>query len=145
MASISNIKKYMIDNIEIAAYPTSVTPSINLVSKSWNNMYGVFKDVLVNEKLKLIWKYDYISEAELNTLMKQINTKILTEHTRFFNINSYCPGRGFISGTFYLGTPTTFESKSTDTPDGKPGWFSTELHWIEVDGIILNNTTAIVQ
>ena len=48
-----------------------------------------------------------------------------------------------VSGTFYLGTPTNFSSKDWETSNGKPNWFTCELHWIEVDGIKLNSPTAM--
>ena len=53
MAVISTDKRFTIDGVEIPVYPTSITPSHNLVSKSWNDMNGVFKDIPVNSKLKV--------------------------------------------------------------------------------------------
>lgn len=144
MAALSNITKYTIDGVEIPVYPSSISPSHNLVSKSWNDMYGVFKDIPVNSKLKINWIFDYISESDLNTLWgEMIYNKIISSKSRFFEINSYFPGLGFVSGTFYLGTPTNFSSKDWETSNGKPNWFTCELHWIEVDGIKLNSPTAM--
>ena len=142
MAVASNIKKYTIDGIEIPVYPSSISPSHNLVSKSWNDMNGVFKDIPINSKLKINWIFDYITESDLETLWGQIYNKITEKKSRFFEINTYFPGLGFVSGTFYLGTPTSFSSKDWGK-SGVVNWFSCELHWIEVDGIKLNSITSI--
>lgn len=142
MAVDSNIKKYMIDGVEIPVYPTSVVPSDNLVSKSWNDMYGVFKDIPVNLKTKVNWVFDVVSEKDLEILYGQmIRTKIINSKSRFFDINTFFPGVGFIRGTFYLGTPTTFTSKDWQTDNGTVNYWQVELHWIEVDGIKLNSPT----
>lgn len=139
---VTNIAKYTIkhvkdtgDPVEIPVYPSSVVPSHNLISKSWNNMYGEFQDVPVNIKCKVNWVFDAISEDELEQLYRNlIYTKIETYKSRFFVINTFFPGLGFISGTFYLGTPTNFKSLGANSNDGSVKWFSLELHWIEVDG-----------
>ena len=144
----SNVQMYTIkhasesgDPVEIPTYPSSVTPSDNLVSKSWNNMYGEFKDIPVNLKTKIIWKFDAISETELNTLYNElIRSKILQYKSRFFYVNTYFPGVGFVSGLYYLGTPTTFNSLG-GAHKGAVNWFSGEIHWIEVDGVRLNDPT----
>lgn len=149
---VSNISKYTIKHVkdsgnpvEIPVYPSSIVPSHNLISKSWNNMYGQFQDVPVNIKLKINWVFDAISESELEKLYNNlIYNKILTYKSRFFEINTYFPGVGFISGTFYLGTPTNFKSLGTHSGDGSVEWFSLELHWIEVDGIQLLDPSSSV-
>lgn len=133
----------MIDGVEIPVYPTSVVPSDNLVSKSWNDMYGVFKDIPVNLKAKVNWIFDIVSEKDLEVLYGQmIREKIINSKSRFFDINTFFPGVGFIKGTFYLGTPTTFTSKDWQTSDGSVNYWQVELHWIEVDGIRLNSPTV---
>lgn len=144
MAVLSDVHKYMIDGVEIPVYPTSVAPSDNLVSKSWNDMYGVFKDIPVNLKAKVNWVFDVVSEEDLKVLYGQmIRNKILTTKSRFFNINTFFPGVGFIKGTFYLGTPTSFTSKDWQTSNGSVNYWQVELHWIEVDGIQLNNPAVV--
>lgn len=142
MAVASDIKKYTIDGVEIPVYPGSIVPSHNLVSKSWNDMNGVFHDIPVNSKIKINWVFDYITEANLEILWGQIYNKIITKKSRFFDINTYFPGLGYIKGKFYLGTPTSFNSKDWGV-NGVVNWFSCELHWIEVDGIKLNSVTDI--
>lgn len=145
MAVASNTQKYMIDGVEIPVYPTSVTASDNLVSKSWNDMYGVFKDIPVNLKTKVNWVFDVVSENDLETIYGGIiRNKIINSKSRFFNINTFFPGVGFISGTYYLGTPTTFTSKDWQTNNGTVHYWQVELHWIEVDGIKLNAPTAVL-
>lgn len=143
MAVPSNTQKYMIDGVEIPVYPSSVTPSDNLVSKSWNNMWGEFIDIPVNLKTKIIWKFDCISESDMNILYNtMIRNKIINQKSRFFTVNSYFPGVGYINGTFYLGTPTQFTSKDYYGPAGKINYWSGEIHWIETDGIRLNDPTS---
>lgn len=147
MAVASNITKYTINGVEIPVYPTSVVCSDNLVSKSWNNMYGEFVDIPVNLKAKVNWVFDIVNDGNngiyssgLDVLYNNmIRQYIIDNKSRFFEINTYFPGVGFISGTFYLGTPTTFTSKDTYGPSGKINYWQVELHWIEVDGIKLNS------
>lgn len=145
----SNIHKYTIRHaneavgteVDIPVYPTSVTPSHNLVSKSWNNMWGEFQDIPVNKKVKIIWAYDVLSEDNMLAFyINQIDAKIELYKTRFFIINFYFPGRGYVKGKFYLGTPTTFKSLGGGE-NGKPNFWSGEIHWIEVDGLRLNSPT----
>lgn len=145
MAVVSNIKKYMIDGVEIPVYPSSVVPSDNLVSKSWNNMYGVFQDLPVNLKYKINWVYDAIQEKDLEVLYgTMMRKKILEKKSRFFDINTFFPGVGFIRGTFYLGAPISFQSLDWQTPNGSINWFKVEFHWIEVDGIIINKPDTVI-
>lgn len=140
MAASSNINKYTIDGVEIPVYPSSVVASDNLVSKSWNDMYGVFKDIPVNLKAKVNWVFDFVTTDELKVLYGQmIRDKIIKTGSRFFEINTEFPGVGFISGKFYIGAPTTFTSKGTGYADGTVPLWQVELHWIEVDGIKLNS------
>lgn len=144
MAAASNVQKYMINNVEIPVYPTSVAPSDNLISKSWNNMYGEFVDIPVNLKMKINWVFDCISETDLNTLYgTMIRNVILTSKSRFFTVNSYFPGVGYIIGTFYLGAPVSFTSLGSGVK-GKPNYWKVEIHWIEVDGIKLNDPAQSV-
>ena len=143
MAVNSSIKKYMIDGVEIPVYPTSVVPSDNLVSKSWNDMNGVFRDIPVNLKAKVNWVFDVISEKDLEVLYgKMIREKIIKSKSRFFDINTFFPGVGFIKGKFYLGAPVNFNSKDWQTNNGTVNYWQVELHWIEVDGIKLNSPTV---
>lgn len=87
MAVLSSTTKYTIDGVEIPVYPSSISPSHNLVSKSWNDMYGVFKDIPVNSKLKINWVFDYISESDLNTLWgRMIYNKIINSKSRFLKL-----------------------------------------------------------
>lgn len=145
MAAVSSIKEYRIDGVEIPVYPTSVVPSHNLVTKSWNDMNGVFKDIPINSKLKINWVFDMISEDDLETIWgNMIYNKIINSKSRIFVINTYFPGLGYVEGNFYLGTPTSFDSKDWMCSKGKVNYFKLELHWIEVDGIQLNKPTVTV-
>lgn len=154
MAVASSVKKYTIRHVkeaegaevEIPVYPTSIVPSDNLISKSWNNMNGVFKDIPVNLKVKVNWIFDAISEDDLEILYGQmIRSKIIQYKSRFFVVNTHFPGVGFIKGTFYLGTPTNFKSLAGYGDNGEVHWYSGEIHWIEVDGIKLNEPTVITE
>jgi hypothetical protein len=147
---VSNIKVYSFkhassneDPIEVPKdnYPSSVVISDNLVSKSWNNMYGEFKDIPVNLKTKIIWKFDAIREDFLEEMYGKMRADILQYKSRFFYINTFFPGVGYVKGLYYLGTPTTFNSLDAGGFKGSIKWFSGEIHWIEVDGVRLNDPT----
>lgn len=153
MAVVSETSKYMINGVEIPVYPTSVVCSDNLISKSWNNMYGEFVDIPVNLKTKVNWIFDIVNDNSNNEFgngaldelyNNMIRQYIINNKSRFFEINTYFPGVGFISGTYYLGTPTTFTSKDTYDNSGKVNYWQVELHWIEVDGIRLNSPLSPV-
>ena len=146
MAVISNIKKYTINGEEIPEYPVKIKPSDNLISKTWNDIYGTVRDLPIALKLKIPWIFDMISDADLTKLYGQmIRQKIIETNSRFFEINTRAPGIGWVKGTFYLGAPTNFESVYGGGDDGDIDWWSCELHWIEVDGIkLLDPTKAIV-
>lgn len=147
---ISNVQKYTIKHVndsgnpvEIPVYPSSIVPSHNLISKSWNNMYGVFNCIPVNIKAKINWIFDCMSEEEVHKLYKElIYDKIELYHSIFFEINTYFPGFGFVKGTFYLGTPTNYKSLGAKDNKGSVEYFSGEIHWIEVDGKILNSPVS---
>lgn len=149
MAVPSDVDKYTIDGVELRVYPSSVQVSDNLVSKSWNDMYGIFHDIPVNLKTKIIWKFDALSKEDAFVIYSQIRKKITEQKTRFFEITSSFPfvssggtGRDFIKGTYYLGTPTTFDSLGYGGEGGSVPYWKVELHWIEVDGTKLNTPTA---
>ena len=152
MAVSTNTRMYTIkhvndsgDGVEIPVYPSSVSPSDNLISKSWNNMYGVFKDIPVNLKTKIIWKFEAISEDDLETLYgTMIRDKIIQYKSRFFEVTTHFPGKGFIKGTYYLGTPTSFNSIGSHKNNGEVAFYSGEIHWIEVDGDRLNSPSNSV-
>lgn len=140
MAVSSNDERYMINGVEIPVYPTSIQASDNLVSKSWNDMYGRFKDIPINLKTKVNWVFEgFVTRAELDKLYGQmIRDHIINTGSRFFEINTDFPGVGFISGTYYIGAPTTFTSKGGGS-NGKVEHWTMEIHWIEVDGLVLNS------
>ena len=137
---VSDVHKYTIDGVELPVYPTSVTPSHNLVTKSWNDMNGVFHDIPVNSKLKVNWIFDVIDENSVEAIFNNIiMNKILNSKSRFFTVNTFYPGMGFISSNFYLGTPTNFSSLGTYNNEGFIRYWKMELHWIEVEGTVLNS------
>ena len=128
----------------IPAYPTSLSPSHNLVSKSWNDMNGVFHDIPVNSKLKINWVFDVICEEAVEYIFGTlIMNKILgssnNNPSRFFLINTYYPGLGWIERNMYLGTPTNFSSLGAHAGHGMIKYWKMELHWIDVEGTVLNS------
>lgn len=152
MAQASEIRAYTIRHINdaegteeiIPVYPTGLKCDTNIISKSWNNMFGEFQDIIVNSKLKVSWIYDCISESECFSLWRDlIYKKILQYKSRYFVINTYCTGLGYVKGTFYLGTPSSFTVIGGYRNDGSAEFYKGELHWIEVDGIRLNSPTII--
>lgn len=128
---------------ELPAYPTSYESSDNLVSKSYDNMYGEFKDVPINIKLKTDWIFDCISDADLITLYGMIRSNIISKKSRFFYINTYIFGLGFITMLAYLGAPVSFKTLGAGKDPGSINYWSGELHWIEVLGVRLNDPTVI--
>lgn len=139
----SNDQRYTIDGTELAAYPTSVSPSHNLVSKSWNDCNGVFHDIPVNSKLKVNWAWDVIDDASMQSIFGGIiMNRILNSRSRFFTINTYYPGLGWIASEFYLGTPTNFSSLGTHDNKGTIRYWKMELHWIETTGTVLNSPSS---
>jgi hypothetical protein len=149
MAQASSVEKYTIKHVkdtgsavEIPVYPSSITCSDNLISKSWNNMYGEFKDIPVNLKMKINWIFDCQDEDTLKAWYNEkIRKKIIEHKSRFFTLNAYFDGVGFIVGTFYLGTPNTFNSLGGHKNNGEVSHSKYELHWIEVNGVRLNSPT----
>lgn len=140
---------YSVNGVVLPQYPTSVQASDNLVSKSWNDMNGVFHDIPVNLKTKINWIFDPISTDALNQIYGNVIRKqIITpgedgKYSRFFTITSYFPGVGFVSGIYYLGTPTTFNNVDWMTGNGQSNYWKVEFHWIEVTGTILNSPTSV--
>ena len=145
MAVISNVHKYTIkhikdteDALEIPAYPNSnnaVSIEDNLISIFYNDMYGTAHDIPIALKLKSNWVFDLITDADLQELYgNRIRKKIRQYKSRFFEINAYFPGEGWMKGTFYLGTPMKIKSVYGGHDDGTIDYWSMELHWIEVDG-----------
>lgn len=135
--------KYKIGTYElpVEAYPTDIQLSSNLVTKSWNNMKGQFQDIPVNHKLKWNWNWTHIDTPSLEAMMTYIFNQIedASNPSRFFDINGYFPGKGWVLRKCYLGTPTNFSSLGANVGGkiGEPGWWKCELHWIEVDGTVL--------
>ena len=130
-------------NISIPQYPTGYSAEDELISVSFNAINGHFNDRLINYKKKLIWKFDAISEDSLNTMYYGIDGiigKIKAKKSRFFNITSNIPSMP--SGKYYLGTPSSFQYiGQTGTGNNVTRQYSGELHWIEVDGTVLNGAT----
>lgn len=143
MAQSSTVLKYTIrhekeaagSEVELPVYPTAVVPSNNYISHSWNTMRGQFREKLINRKVKINWTFDVMPEDKAVQLLEtMINAKIDTYKTRNFYINTYMPGRGWIKGLFYLGTPDSISSVGGFSGKGKVGYTKAEIHWIEVDG-----------
>lgn len=137
MAVISNIETYTIDNIELAAYPTSCIVSDNLVSKSYNTMTAKFVDIPIALKQKVQWVFEYIEKEKCETIYNYVRNKIVNQHTRIFTINYKGP-TGWRSGEFYLGTPITFTSAASKNNGDITVW-KLELHFIEIQGDLLNS------
>lgn len=150
MASVSTVHKYGIyyttgeveTFVELPAYPTSVIVSDNYVSKSWNDLNAVFKDKLINIKAKVVWQFEFIEDGELTSLYQTIRSKIVSSKSRFFYINAYTPALGWTKFLAYLGAEVTFKSTSSFTNCGQVPLWSGEIHWIEVDGVILNTPSV---
>lgn len=127
-------------------YPSSVSAGHNLVSRSWNNAYGVFKDIPIANKIKINWKFDAGIASDVCIFVYNNIIKKIATGSRFFRVNTWAPGYGWIYADCYLGTPTQFETDGVGKY-GEAASISYELHWIEIgdDTTILyrNNNSGI--
>lgn len=122
-------------------YPGAVTCGHNVVSRSWNNAYGVFQDILIADKVKVNWKFEAGKAAEISQFFySKIASVIHSTGSRFFTINTWAPGYGWIQADCYLGTPTQFETEGVGAA-GEAASISYELHWIEIG----DDTTKITR
>lgn len=138
MAQLTNIRKFMIDGVEIPVYPEKVVASDNLVSRSWNNMYAEFVDIPVNLKYKFNWIFPVMSKKDLIAILTPIRHKIMIEGSRTFRVITSYPGLdNFIEADVYLGTPTNFESLDYWSDRGDVHYWKLELHWIETKGNLI--------
>lgn len=120
---------------EIPCYPTNVSASSNIVSKSFNDLTADFYDIPISNKLKVIWKFEGV---EVSKALALINDLIFgrikgdyTFKTRKFAINTWTPLYGWVKGYFYLGTPTQFDMEGV-AANNEGATIDFELHWIEV-------------
>lgn len=136
MDDIADISK----RISIPQYPTGFNSEDELISVSFNSISGTFKDRPVCYKKKIIWVFDAISEASLNTMyygLTGIIGRIKEHSSRFFRISSNIPGMP--DGKYYLGTPSSFKFiGQSGSGNNVTRQYSGELHWIEVEGYKLN-------
>jgi hypothetical protein len=120
---------------EIPVYPTKVTPSNNIISRSWNDFNGGFHDILINRKLKISWVFDVAAESKARDFLENtLYAKIEQYGSRRFVINSNILGVGWILSTFYLGTPDNIDSLGGYFGKGNVDVVKFELHWIETEG-----------
>lgn len=135
MASISTNKYYSIDGVELSVYPTSETVAENIVSKSYNTITGKFVEKLVCRKMKVNWVFEYADYNKVSDIYNLIVNKV-NSGSRTFTITYYDPRGDFYSMDAYLGTPTTFDSKSSKDKGLIKIW-KLELHFIEIQGDLL--------
>lgn len=136
MASVSTTQTYTIDGNELSVYPTSCVVSDNLVSKSYNTMTAKFVDIPIALKQKVQWVFEYAEREPVEAIYSYIRDKIINNHSRIFTINYNSPV-GWMTGEFYLGTPTSFTSAASKANGNITVW-KLELHFIEIQGDILN-------
>lgn len=153
MAVYTGDNVYSIDGVTLAKYPSQVVPSYNVVSRSWEDMWGQFHDIPINNKLKINMIWDCVSAEDIYAIYGRIIlNKLLNQGSRIFEVNTFFPGmplwdahgqleaaNGFIMMNAYLGTPTQFTSLGSSSKDGSVKYWKMELHFIETDGTVLNN------
>lgn len=122
-------------SIPLPQYPTGYSNDDNFISLSFNTINGTFRDKLIALKKKIIWKFDAISETDLEAMYYDGILQTITDNkNRFFYIET--DSKIMKTGLYYLGTPSQF---SWLGESGGISWYTGELHWIEVDGQKLNN------
>lgn len=122
----------------IPVYPSKVTPSNNIVGRSWNDMNGQFKQIPINWKLKMNWVFEAADEAKARQMLNgMIYTKIQQYKSNRFVINANFPGIGWIKSTFYLGTPDNIDTLGGFYGAGNVSFVKFEIHWIETEGVSL--------
>ena len=131
-------------------FPSSFKSSNNITGVSYRNYKAHFVDNIVNMSKKITWNREIMSDEELQFIMEYIEEKIQvkTDHgcSRFFYVNTYVTGRGWMWGKFYLAATTEFEAieNSGVIVNGDLSiYVKGNITWIEKDGIDLNSVSNV--
>lgn len=127
--------------------PTGFKTTSNVTGVSYRNFKGHFADNIVNKAITVIWDRSLMSNKELESINDYLETKIETPDkngicSRFFYVNTYVHGRGWMWGKMYLEATTEFESiEGSGFYDGNELYYLAKgsFKFIEVDGIDLNS------
>lgn len=126
---------YKIDGVTVVA-PNKLGCGDNVVSRSYRDANGIFRDKLISRQRTVRWGYEDLTKAQFQAIYNIVWTKIKTQGTRYFNITTQFPGEGDITSVFYLGTPTNFDSILGTKANGIERW-KVDLEWVEVEGTSL--------
>lgn len=146
----SNIHKYTIrhesdpagSDYELPIYPDRVKAGISDVNRwSYRNIKGFYKNQLAVRQGKLFWTFSlYPQDKSIELIKEHIYDKVDQYKTDHFYINAYVSGYGWVSGLFYLMDTITVEDVGySGNGNVVAPYVKFELHWIEVDGNIIND------
>lgn len=130
-------KIYKIDGVVVRG-PDSIEPAYNEISRSYEDIDGIFRDKLIRRKRSTDWVYTTLSAEDYQVMHDVIYDKIINTGSRYFMITTESPGEGMVESLCYLGTPTKFKSVFGTGETGVVYW-TVNLSWIEVQGTKLTS------
>lgn len=125
---------YKINGIGVKS-PSKITVGNNIISRSYDDAFGILRTVNIRKRQKVNWIYNCISKEDMEKIQSLIDSVIENGGTTF-TITTAVPGSDTKTLTCVLGTPQTVESIKGTKEKGVEYW-KMELHWIEKEGISL--------
>lgn len=105
-----------------------------VISRSWDDMHGIFVDKLLRYRKQITWTYRAMSEETLRSFYTDyIMNHIRNSKERNFRVTTPYPGQGVITVECYLGTPIEFKPVHSTKYQGIVYWEFT-LIWTEIEG-----------
>lgn len=124
--------RYKINNVGVPS-PNDASFQDIVISRSWDDINGVFQDHLIRIRKQINWVYRALSKDLLNDFYnKMIMSKIISSKSRFFNITTDFPGYDSLTLNCYLGTPVEFKTVYSNKTGIK--YYEFTLTWTEVEG-----------
>lgn len=105
-----------------------------IISRSWDDMHGIFVDKILRYRKQITWTYKAMSEEALRGFYTEyIMNHIRNNKERNFMVTTPYPGQDVITVNCYLGTPIEFRPVHSTKYRGIVYWeFS--LVWTEIEG-----------
>lgn len=126
-----------IDGVVVRS-PDPYDTTFNDISRSYEDIDGVFRDKLKRRKRTTNWPYSCLAAEDYQVIHDVIQAK-LDQGSRYFMVTRESPGEGKeYTSLMYLGTPTNFKSLMSTNIDGTLYWQVT-IQWIEVIGTKFKN------
>lgn len=125
--------EYRADGILVPS-PNRIIWGNQLISRSYDDAFAIFRDWLIRERWTCQWQYDALTKADFIILYNAVwVNKIRATGSRIFNITTEIPGESIKTCVMYLGTPTNFESLLS-TKDKGTEFYKFNIDWIEKEG-----------